>query len=99
MLGPGARLFIEAEIEFNVPDLPVVEVVPRISISHDIRRDFELRGSQARSLSLVHALNNIFWDKILLAELKKGLASETDLITIMFLFKARRPSQSNLESN
>lgn len=73
-----------------MPDLPVVEVVPRISICHDIRRDFELRGSQARSLSLVHVLNNIFWDKILLAELKKGLASEdkTDLITIMFLFEA-----------
>lgn len=44
-------LFIEAEIEFNVPDLPMVEVVPRISISHYIRRDFELRGSQTRSLS------------------------------------------------
>lgn len=73
--------FIEAEIEFNVPDL-LVEVVPRISISHDIRCDLELRGSQTRSLSPVHALNNVFWDKISLAELKKGKTSQdkTDLI-------------------
>lgn len=71
MLGPGARLFIEAEIEFNVPDLPVVEVVPRISICHDIRRDFELLGSQARSyLSFTH-LTTFSGTKFYLQSLRK----------------------------